>query len=377
MKVTWFRHSHENRNDLLRFGFMRLHYNKEITYIERPFSEMSRFGFSQKIVDYPDPRHQSFILVEAGSSKIKCLVDNEDSFVLISPLVAEVDVCFCAGYNADFFERRQFVQAYAWQEEADIKGYRELLQRKIEQFGHHFYKIKRFVPIAPNQGGPVPVPHWKQKIKNIEHRFNRVVGKGTDFFDVYRAFEIRESYLKGLRNSSLEYDVVLHDSLWGWPQHRVNLHQRLSELYEKQYRIHSLLNWNAPVDIDGSDKKGFATSCFPMKTAPIHEGYEVMLSKSKLAVFACGFHWGWRNIMMLALQAGIPVMTDRLLTEPYFDMNEFKIFQQEDHKWSALEPVLTSYDAQQWQAWKRHNQGIYDKYMSPEIVAGYFINSLS
>ena len=80
--------------------------------------------------------------------------------------------------------------------------------------------------------------------------------------------------------------------------------------------------------------------------------------------------------MMLALQAGIPVLTDRLLTEPYFDMNEFKIFQQEDHEWASVASTLKAIDSAQWHEWKLHNQKVYDQYMLPEAVARYFINSL-
>jgi hypothetical protein len=101
-----------------------------------------------------------------------------------------------------------------------------------------------------------------------------------------------------------------------------------------------------------------------------------MLSQSRLAVFACGFHWGWRNIMMLALNAGIPVLTDRLLTEPYFDMTEFTIFQQESNTWETVEPMLASIDEEQWMSYRLQNQSVYDKYMAPESVAAYFLHSL-
>src|SRR4051812_16371124 len=110
-KVTWFRHYHENRNDLLRFGLMRLHFNHEITYEERPFHEMEKYGFSKTALNYPDTRHLSFILISKKSSRTKCIIDNEDSFALVSPLIKEVDFYFCAGYNSDFFENKRFVKS--------------------------------------------------------------------------------------------------------------------------------------------------------------------------------------------------------------------------------------------------------------------------
>ncbi len=46
--------------------------------------------------------------------------------------------------------------------------------------------------------------------------------------------------------------------------------------------------------------------------------------------------------MMFALMTGIPVLTDRLLIEPYFDMKEFKMWQVEDNHWNILEEILNS-----------------------------------
>lgn len=376
MKVTWFRHHHESRNDLLRFGMMRLHYGGDIRYRELPLAEAGRAGFSPAVVNHPDPRHLSFLLVENGRSKRRCLVDNEDSFALITPLISEADVCFCAGYNADFFENRQFVKPYAWQNETDISWYRNVMEEKIYAFGNQFKKVKRFIPIAPNQGTPPAVPAWKQKVNNIASRLNRMAGKGAGFGDVYGAFEARDAVLKDYRRCQLAYDVVLNDSLWGWPQHRINLHRRLQELQHKGRRIHSVLNWTAPSACDGSDRSAINPAALPITTLPINQPYESMMAQSRLAVFACGFHWGWRNIMMFALSTGLPVLTDRLLTEAYFDMNEFHLYQQENHEWAGVEATLREIDDESWQRIKYHNQSVYDKYMQPEAVARYVLDAV-
>lgn len=376
VKITWFRHAHENRNDLLRFGFMRLHYNGEIEYIEKELNDAFSFGFDQSIKDVPDLRHLSFIGVQSGKTKLRCIVDNEDSFALVSPLMKCADIYFCAGYNADFFEKKRFVDTYSWQKESDVIWYRDIIEKKISSLGDHFHKIKRFIPIAPFPGSPVEASAFKRKYKNIEHRVNKLTGKGADFSDVYKGFEIRESIMNDLRNHDLQYDIVLNDSLWGWPRHRLHLHTRLKELHQKNYSIHSVLNWTEPIEYDGSIGEPLDRSLFPYRTEPIGH-YEQMLAKSRLAVFACGFHWGWRNIMMLALRTGIPVLTDRLLTEPYFDMREFKIFEQEDHHWGSIEPTLKCIDDKTWQLYKKQNQEVYDKYMSPEKVAHYFIQTLN
>jgi hypothetical protein len=376
-KITWFRHHHENRNDLLRFSLMRLHYQGEVHYTERPFTEAGNYGFSKAVTTYPDPRHLSFLLVQNNKTTIRCLVDNEDSFALISPLIKEVDVVFCAGYNSDFFEKKQFVNPYAWQDDTDLAWYKNTIERKIQDIGPHFHKIKKFVPIAPNLANPLPLSGWKRKYRNLEHKLNRIIGKGNQFADDYKGFELRYAHLQELRNKHLQYDVVLNDSLWGWPNHRINLHRQLQSLHMKGYKVHSILKWNDPVEHDGSVIKTVDPHPFPLKTLPIDQNYELMLAQSRLAVFACGFHWGWRNIMMFALMTGIPVLTDRLLTEAYFDMNEFQFFQQEDHGWDSVEEHLKTIDEEKWKSIKTHNQAVYDKYMNPEQVGHYFLSVLN
>ncbi|RYZ25752.1 MAG: hypothetical protein EOO10_17455 [Chitinophagaceae bacterium] len=376
MKITWFRHNHEDRNDLLRFGLMRLHYSGEIRYVERPFADAGGAGFSKAVMDFPDRRHLSFLLVQNGNQRIKCLVDNEDSFALISPLISEVDVCFCAGYNSDFFEKKQFVRPYSWQDETDIAWYRDTIESKIQDLGSHFSKIKKFVPITTNMGFEIKHPAWKQKIKNMQHRFNRMAGKGEVFADAYKGYEVRDQMLRDLRNHQLEYDIILNDSLWGWPQHRVNLHRQLQDLHKRDYKVRSTLNWVPPSKNDGGTLRNIDKSAFPIVTLPIDEKYELMLAKSRMAVFACGFHWRWRSIMMLALSTGIPVLTDRLLTEAYFDMNEFYLIQQEDHSWESVEAELKKIDHSSWAKFKLLNQSVYDRYMSPESVARYVVANL-
>jgi hypothetical protein len=376
-KITWFRHNHENRNDLLRFGLMKLHFDGMIRYIEKPFCEITKYGFSNAVLNYPDHRHLSFLSITNNKTSIRCIVDNEDSFALLSSLISESDVYFCAGYNSDFMENKRFVKAYNWQDETDLNWYKETLKKKIDQYGVHFYKIKKFIPIAPNLAMSVPFSSMKRKLLNLDHKMRRLLKTGNRFTEDYIGFEIRYQYLQNLRNNSLQFDIVLNDTLWGWPSHRVNLHTELGRLHNRGYKIHSILRWADPVCEDGSILKRQNKAGFPMSTSSLNGSYEHMLSQSRLAVFACGFHWGWRNIMMLALMTGIPVLTDRLLTEPYFDMSEFHIFQKEDHSWSSIENNLVAIDKPGWDKIKLHNQSVYDKYMSPGAVGRYFLNSFT
>ena len=143
MKVTWYRHFHENRNDLLRYGLMKLNKSGKISYKELRLKEEGFKVFGKEVENYPDHKALSFILVEEGERKVKCIVDNEDSFALVSPLIKEADVYFCAGYNSDFFEKRSFVNTYNWQKEEDVQWYRKTIEKKIETLGDYFYKVKK------------------------------------------------------------------------------------------------------------------------------------------------------------------------------------------------------------------------------------------
>ncbi len=104
-KIYWFPHGHESRNDLLRFGLMRLHKQGKIKYIERKFSDAASFGFSKRVCEYHYLRNKSFYFVEKGK-KIYCLVDNEYSFAFVPDLIKEVDIYFCAGYNAELLKKK-------------------------------------------------------------------------------------------------------------------------------------------------------------------------------------------------------------------------------------------------------------------------------
>jgi hypothetical protein len=100
-----------------------------------------------------------------------------------------------------------------------------------------------------------------------------------------------------------------------------------------------------------------------------------MLASSRLAVFATGYHWGWRNIMTLALYWGLPIYMDQPLLEPYFNFSEFKVFYNDD-QWQSIERYLQEIDEPIWQRIKTHNQAVYDRYLLPEKVAQYVLDTV-
>ncbi|NTE04807.1 hypothetical protein G6M26_10335 [Agrobacterium tumefaciens] len=370
--IHWFSHSHENRNDWLRFGLMQLAIENQVKFNFWDLDKMVTFGFSPNILTYPDLRHKSFILVENGLKKTKCLVDSEDSFVLFSELIEYVDIYFCAGYNSDVFVHKRFPRFYTWQTEADLNWYKEVLTEKIDTYQQHFYKVRKFIPIAPNLWKEIPLTKTKRFWLNIADRLRKFFNLPNHYEDVYQVYQSRYQDLLKLRNDNLRYDITLNDTSWGWPLHRIKLHQILRKLADGGFAINSILNYGEPSPCDNSDSLQLKTSDFPMSIGSISD-YEQMLASSKLGVFACGFHWGWRNILSLALFIGLPVITDRLLTEAYFNLNTFKIWETEDEEWILVQELLTKISTEEWTSIKEYNQERYDKLLKPEAVANYFI----
>jgi len=368
--VIWFQKAHENRNDLLRYGFMKLHTLGKIGYAEYPIITSQDSGFSDKFVSNEYP-HVSIITVNDGPRTIRCLIDSEDSFFWMCPLISEVDCYFCAGYNSDFFLRKQMFTPYVWQTPADLGFYYRRADELISALGSYFGAVTKFVPIGPNMtSGPLKSA-TRQRWRNLKHKLHAFQSRSVYWGNQFLEFEARYSEMLSLRQSRLRYDIVLHDTLWGWPHHRVNLHRKLAEVSQK-CRIHSTLNWSDPVDYDGSKNNPCMPSDFPMQTRPIVD-YESMLASSRLAVFATGFHWGWRSIMAFALMVGLPIYMDRPVLEPWFDMNKFIIFWNEKGDWQDLSHHLNDVTDEKWQCIKKHNQFRYDEVMAPECVASYVI----
>ncbi|MBB6235492.1 hypothetical protein HDC90_000089 [Pedobacter sp. AK013] len=376
IKVHWFRDAPEERNDWLRFGLMELAKKKEIRYSEWDLKQMTVYGFSQEILSKPSHRHLSFLVVDDGNRKVKCIIDNEDSFALFSELIIYADVYFCAGYNSDVFEQKSLPKFYNWQTAADVAWYTDLLSKKILHFGDQFHKVRKFIPIGPNLWKNIPIGRRKRLGLNIQHRFRKIFGLSNQYQTVHECFLSRYSDLVGLRNGKLSFDITLSDTSWGWPAHRIKLHHQLKELSKEGFNIHSILKLAEPSVCDNSISLSLDYKDFPMKIGEILN-YERMLASSKLGVFACGFHWGWRNILTLALFVGIPVVTDRLLTEAYFDINEFIIHETEDENWLLVKDLLNDLDPLEWENIKKHNQKVYDKYLHPESVANYFISQIN
>ncbi|MBL4674833.1 MAG: hypothetical protein JKY70_01285 [Mucilaginibacter sp.] len=372
--VCWYRHGHENRNDLLRYGLMQLHVQGLIKYIERDITKATEAGYSSTVAD-SQHRHVSFLTVLKQSHLKKILVDSEDSFIHLSGFITEADVYFAAGYNTDIHIHKKIPAGYVWQTDADLDWYREKISTIINALGNQFNKIKPFIPIGPNLAFNGKSSALVVKRNNIIYRLNKFFTGNIYWHSNYSSFNKRYDELLALRSSKLKYDVILNDTLWGWPLHRIRLHKKLAALAGK-FRIQAVLNWHSPYHEDGSDKLELNPNAFPIKTGGDITDYEKMLSESKMGVFASGFHWGWRNIMTLGLLVGVPVLIDELLLEPYFNMREFDMHFNSDTDWNTIEGLLNNISPEKWETTKLHNQSVYDRYLAPSAVANYFLNTV-
>ena len=365
----------ENRNDLLRFGLMRLHLAKEIIYIEQDISQAFLAGFSKKISS-DKHNHLSFLSLENKSRSTKIIVDNEDSFIHCSPYLKEADYYFTAAYSSDFYKNKTFPKVYNWQKEDDINWYQTESSSIIKRLSEHFYKVKPFIPIAPNLTSSEKKNRFNQGMINAANKMTKFFKNRNYWRPALNDFEKRYNTIRSLRNNGLKYDVILSDTLWGWPKHRIKLHRKLAKL-SVTYSINAILNWHPPYIHDGSMNAKIDNRDFPMHSGEVITNYEKMLSESKLGTFATGFHWGWRNIMTFSLCIGIPVVMDKPIFEPYFDFNKFKVFYNEDGEWNDIRPLLDKITPEYWEQIKTHNQLIYDQYLAPEAVARYLIKTIT
>jgi hypothetical protein len=373
VKIVWFRHPDEHRNDLLRFGLMRLARARDIDYLELTLGECVDYGFPATLTQ-GNPHHASVVAVEDGPRRVRCIIDSEDSFYWMSKHIADCDLFFCAGYNADFFQRRIFAGKYAWQRDDEVSFYRARTAELVAMYGHHFDKARPFVPIGPSLAFASSRSFIQQKAANLHHRVASRLSRGRYWKPELDAYEQRYAQLLALRQAPLRHDVTLLDTLWGWPRHRVALHRTLADLGKHGADVHARLSWADPVPFDASETAPEDRASFPMKTGVVTQ-YEVMLAGSRLGVFATGFHWGWRSIMSLAMMVGIPVLIDRPLLQPWFDLSRLDVQFNDDGNWDLVHPMLASISDRAWLDRKIQNAVAYDEVMSPEAVAWYFANA--
>lgn len=372
--VTWFRQDHEHRNDWLRFGFMQMHKAGDIRYREFCYDARTEFGYDTAPTAVAQ-KANSLLHVSDGSRQVRCVVESNDSFFVMSDLVDHCDLYFCAGYNGGFFEERKIPDPLAWQTSQDVAVYQARGADLIARHGKSFDRVRPFVPIAPNLGRAKDISPSHQRLRNLRHKLHSSVSKTRDWAPEFADFTARYDYLLSLRSRDCLYDIVLLDSLWGWPRHRVRLHEALRQQLAQGRDIRARLNWVAPSEWDGSVHDSLDESNFPMVTGLGIDGYELMLAQSRLATFATGFHYGWRNILTLCLMIGVPVMADRIILEPWFGLEGFEIFWNDDADWSGVASTLDRLDVEKRARIAAKNTAAFDEVMRPSDVGRYVLTT--
>lgn len=381
MQITWFRHNHEARNDYFRYALMKRHLEGDLAYREVPQEKGHDFRVPDSLVRH-NHRHTSFFLAEDGSQSRLIAIDNEDSFVHMQPFIEEVDAYFCCPFTTAFHREKKFPPLLPWQTEGDVKRYRTKASELIEKYGEHFGKVRKLTPTPTTLAdfGKMPRPKWREAV--WKHRFRRLQFWKRDrelWRHDYAACEARYEQMLGYRELSLRYDVVCRESLWGWPDNRIELHKRLDDLKTNGYEVYSQLTPASEeetvpsrFEVTEENRKRLDELMQPMD---LGDPYETALGRSRLAVFPTGFHWGWRGIMFLGLCAGLPILMDRPLYEPYFDFDEFDVAYNEG-TWGKLLQLVNEIDEDRWMTVKSQNQRVFDENLSPEGVGLYLQSEL-
>jgi len=133
--------------------------------------------------------------------------------------------------------------------------------------------------------------------------------------------------------------VVLRDSLWGWPRHRIALHRELARLAAEGWSVRAELHHRRAEPYELGDQPPPDPAAFPLVVGGgVGPGYEMALAASRVGVFATGFHYGWRNIVTLAWAIGLPVLCDPF---PYrFPFDHRPLLTWTGGDWSDLEDRL-------------------------------------
>ena len=378
LTVTWFRNGHEYRNDYLRMALMRRHDAGDLRYRELPQEAGRDFGMSETLVTH-EHRHTSVFVAEEEGRRRLCAIDNEDGFVHMQPFIEEVDLYFCCPYTSAFHRAREFPDPLPWQTEFDVAPYRTRAAALVERYGDHFDKVRPLIPTPTSMSGGTSAMAKDERSRQIWAHRRRKLQVWKEDRELWRVdqdtYEARYRQMLGYRDATLRYDVVSRESLWGWPENRIALHERLHELKRVGYDVHAQLTPLSETHHLSRNELHISEASLARLnelTQPIDldEPYELALASSRLAVFPTGYHWGWRGIAFLALCMGIPIYMDRPLYEPYFDFNEFEVTYNVG-KWDGLKVLIDSTNEGRWQVVRSYNQQAFDGRLAPESTGAY------
>ena len=383
LQIEWL-----NKNDRVslyaKYCMMELARTGEIDFVRIHPSRFDRGILSESSLGALSPA-QSFFVARLGDQQCKVILDCSESFFYISQAIKDVDLYFFTSYNRDLFREHRFFKPYHWQSAINLSDYESSFGRIEDLYGKHFHKIIPFIPYPMSMAVPARMFNKCRQIyivllllaRNVIKRLPRTaVGQFDPDLLLYR---LRYELIKSYRSNQLRYDVVLRDTLFAWPLHRIMLHRALKKIVGKSI-IASISTsdvndpdaWWRKVIPDGEISEVIQI----LKDQPqFTDDFEKMITSSRLSVFATGKHWGWRGITFLSLMCGGPILMDVPVFEPYFPISEFILFYNH-REWKELDSVLDDIDDSKWQNIRRHNQQMFDKYLAPLPVARYVCQTL-
>jgi len=357
LTIYWFTPS-GSRCNYFKYSLLTFAREQKIKIVQMPVESARDFGWGDlSVLIKKEERTEALacLIVETSNKRMRIVLDASDSCFSLSTLIVSADIYFHNAFNSDFMIGRQWIQPYPWQKRAELSHYRRHAQEVIQALGDHFCKLRKFVPMPMVMGG-----------------------QDGD----YLSWQQRYLELLSLRRGALKYEIVVYDSLWAWPQHRLKLHLALNRLsgsrsiyskLELPDKNQKLISWDV---LSEKDKADLYKQYGELPTARVlNDPYEKALASSRLNVFACGKHWGWRQVMMVSLLCGTPILMDRPIYEPYFDFSEFKLFFTAN-EWEDLADILSGVTDEVWGKIRTHNQAVFDRRLSPTAVARYILTNL-
>lgn len=337
-EITWFANSHDHSVHYIKLGLMRLHRAGEIVFRERPNATAGDL-LPAPVRAHPH-RRTAVLRVRDGARARLIVLDGEDSIFQTSPLIQWCDLYFSCTYRSRFFSGDSFDLELPWQTDGELDHYQREYGRLQQAFAPHLHKGRPLVPIGPDLDAALPMTWVGARWRGVKHRLSKLRAPWIDWSAQHERFEHRWARLLALRTSEPDVDVVLKDSLWGWPRHRRALHERLSALADR-FTIHSELHYREPFAYELGGMPAPNADDYPIRAGGgVPGAYESMLARSRVGVFATGFHFGCRSIVMFAWMQGLRVLSDPFSFESMIDLRELGTRFNDDGDWKSLENLL-------------------------------------
>lgn len=312
------------------------------------------------------------IRISDGARSTLVVLDGEDSLFQTSSLIEHCDLYFSCTFRKKFFNREPFDLELPWQTECELRPYREKYQAVQERFRAHLKKGRLFVPIGPNMEPNLPLNFLNAKVLNLRHRIAKLKAPWLDWGVQFSRFERRWEHLRHLRAKTPIHDVILKDSLWGWPRHRIALHQRLREL-SSDFKIGAELHYRVAEPYELGTHPAPVREDFPQIVGQGVAGdYETQLASSRIGVFATGFHYGCRNIVTLAWFLGMRTLVDPQSFEAIYKFEEVGERIHRSGTWAELAAELAAARAE-LPSERVSRQNRFDQVASPLCAARYLI----